>query len=252
VVIDDNREENLMRFRNALLLVVTVGALTASSRVPNGNRAPMIVKGIVRFSGNVPAAKPIDMSADAYCSKAHPGGPAPVDRPLTVDEGGGVRDVIVYIKQGVPSQRPAASTQPVVLDQQGCIYAPRVLALQVGQTLVVRNSDETLHNVHVSAKANRQFNIGQPIKGLESKRTFSKAEVGIAIACDVHGWMHGALAVFDHPFFAISSADGSFSIQGLPPGEYVIETWHESLGTKTQRLVVTENGTEPANLVISY
>jgi hypothetical protein len=122
--------------------------------------------------------------------------------------------------------------------------------MAAGQTLVVRNSDATLHNVHVKGGRNRGFNIGQPVRGLESKRTFAQPEVGIEVACDIHGWMNGAIAVFDHPFFAVTSLDGSFSIPNLPPGEYVLEAWHQTLGTQSQRVTVTANA--PATVTFTF
>ncbi len=106
----------------------------------------------------------------------------------------------------------------------------------------MRNSDETLHNVHVRATNNREFNIGQPIRGIESRRTFENAEVGISVTCDVHGWMSGVIAVFDHDWFAVSGENGGFSIDGVPAGSYVIDAWHETLGVQSQRVTVGAGG----------
>jgi hypothetical protein len=126
----------------------------------------------------------------------------------------------------------------VLLDQQDCVCTPHVVNVRTGQTLTIRNRDETLHDVHIRAHNNREFTIGQPFRGVEIRRTFTQAEVGINVACDVHGWMSGVIAVFDHDGFAVSGDDGAFSLAELPPGDYVLEAWHETLGTQTQRLTV--------------
>ena len=73
---------------------------------------------------------------------------------------------------------------------------------------------------------------------MELEKSFDTAEVMVRFKCDVHPWMSAYLGVLDHPYFAVTGADGSFSIDGLPAGDYVVETWHESLGTRTQNVTV--------------
>ena len=125
-----------------------------------------------------------------------------------------------------------------MLDQKGCHYSPHVLGIQVGQPLQVLNSDSTLHNVHALPKANSEFNAGQPIQGMKTTHTFSTKEVMIPFKCDVHGWMNAWVGVLDHPYYAVTGADGTFSLKGLPPGTYTIEAWHEKLGTQTQMVTL--------------
>jgi plastocyanin len=113
-----------------------------------------------------------------------------------------------------PSSRPVkgtfpAKTTPVILDQQGCMYTPPVIALQVGQPLRMRNSDETLHNVHPRPTVNTGFNVGQPRKGMETDKKFDKPETFFPVSCDVHPWMRSYIAVFSHPFFTVTK-DGRF------------------------------------------
>jgi hypothetical protein len=205
-------------------------------------QAPLAsVAGVVRFEGAPPPATALDMSSDPYCVQQNAASPA-LSRAVDVGPQSGLKHVVVFVSSRVAGS-PAMPSEPVVLDQQNCTYRPPVIAVAVNQPLQVRNSDGTLHNVHVRAKENRSFNIGQPIRGLVSRRTFTSPEVGIDVSCDVHGWMHGAIAVFDHPYFAVTGADGRFAIDGLPPGEYQLEAWHPTLGTQSATVRVADGST---------
>jgi len=133
-----------------------------------------------------------------------------------------------------------------VIDQDGCLYHPRVFGVMAGQPIEIRNSDPVLHNIKAVPTANRGFNISQPGQGMKTTRTFSTAEIMVPLECNVHGWMNAFVGVMSHPFFATSGPDGSFSIQGLPAGTYELEAWHEKLGTRTLSVTVAENGTAAA------
>ena len=117
------------------------------------------------------------------------------------------------------------------------------VAIQVGQTLQILNSDPTLHNIHATPASNEEFNMGQPIQGMQFERTFDNVEVMVPFQCDVHGWMNAYIGVLDHPYFAVTATDGMFDISTLPPGNYVIEAWHEELGTQTQNVTVATGET---------
>jgi hypothetical protein len=113
-----------------------------------------------------------------------------------------------------------------------------VTGVQVGQPVEIVNSDATLHNVHAVAVTNTEFNFSQPIKGHRRQQVFDKPEIMVPFKCEVHGWMRSYVGVVPHPFFAVSRADGTFEITGLPAGTYTIEAWHEQLGTQTQTVTV--------------
>ncbi len=202
------------------------------------------VAGKVTLEGTPPSSETIQMAADPNCARMHS---SPVTTEFVVaGEGGGLANSFVYLKGGVQGSFPAPS-EPVVLDQQGCIYHPHVIGIQVGQPLEIVNSDETLHNIHAMPKLNKEFNIGQPVKGLKTQRTFDTAEVMVPFKCDVHKWMNSYAGVLEHPFFAVTGPDGSFNIDGVPPGSYVVEVWHERLGTKEMNVTVAEKATAEAN-----
>jgi plastocyanin len=198
------------------------------------------VAGKVKFDGTAPAPQPIKLSSDPYCQKADPG--LTTENEI-VGKDGSVENVFVYVKDGLGSRTFTAPSQPVVMDQKGCHYAPHVLGIQVGQPLQIVNSDDTLHNVHGLPKDNKEFNQGQPIQGMKMTHTFSTKEVMIPFKCDVHGWMNAWIGVLDHPYYAVTTADGSFSLKGLPPGTYTIEAWHEKLGTQTQTVTIGDKQT---------
>ena len=204
------------------------------------------VSGKISFEGQAPASERVKVSADPKCQAIHPQG---LEKQAIKVKDGGLADVYVYVKGPVSGSYPAPTTA-VVLDQSGCNYAPHVLALQVGQPLAIRNSDDTLHNIHPRPKENAEFNIGQPRKGMESTKTFDKPEVMIPVGCDVHPWMRAYISVFAHPFYAVSNEDGSFEIKGLPAGEYEVEAHHGKLKGQAQKVTVKDG--ETASLSFAF
>ncbi len=191
--------------------------------------------GVIKLAAAAPAMPTIQMSADPYCQSQHPT-PAK-DEEVVVGPGGELANVFVYVKNAPAGNFPPPST-PVTLDQKGCQYHPHVGGIMVGQPLEIKNSDNTLHNVHAMPNNNTQFNEGQPVP-MSTTKKFDKAElVPFRIKCDVHGWMKAWMAVLPHPFFAVSQMNGSFTIPNLPPGTYTIVAWHEKYGPKEQQVTV--------------
>jgi len=150
---------------------------------------------------------------------------------------GGLANAVVWLKSGVTGQYPAP-TEPAAIDQSRCQFVPRVVVARSGQPVTIRNSDDTLHSIHARPRANAEFNIGQPRRGMESRRQFDRQEVMIPIGCDIHPWMRAYVSVFDHPFFAVTRPDGTFEIPGVPPGDYEVEAVHETLGSQTHAVTV--------------
>ena len=122
----------------------------------------------------------------------------------------------------------------MIIDQKGCVYSPHVLGVQAGQPVKILNSDATMHNIHGLPKVNKEFNFGMPKSLKEKSVVFNKAEDVFVIKCDVHPWMKSYTQVFDHPYFAVSGTDGSFSIPNVPDGTYEAVAWQERLGDKNK------------------
>lgn len=207
-------------------------------------RGSAVVAGKISFEGTPPAPEKVKLSADPKCAEMHKDGLE--KQPVQVKEGG-LAHVFVYVKSGIKGSY-APPADPVLLDQQGCTYTPHVVAVQTNQPIKIRNSDETLHNIHPRPKVNEEFNVGQPRKGMETERRFDKAEVMIPVGCDVHPWMRSYISVVDHPFFAVTKDDGTFEIKGLPAGEYEVEAYHETLKTMSGKVTVKDGETAKLDL----
>ena len=246
-----NGWEMRMRGCYGVALIVAVAAATiacgggTSQESAPAERAPIAnpvdpatagtVSGRVTFDGTPGKPVVLRMESDPAC--VQPGASTTAES-LVVGEGGGLQNVFVYVKDGLGDLRFPVPPAPVVLDQKGCRYAPHVLGVQVGQPLEVLNSDPTLHNVHALPTANREFNTGQPLAGMKHTHRFSTREVMVPFKCDVHPWMRAFIGVLDHPYFGVTTADGTFTLEGLPPGTYTVEAWHETLGMQTQSVTI--------------
>jgi plastocyanin len=220
--------------------------LFAFSLSPGVALAASSITGTVVFDGKAPALRPLAMDADPTCAKKHTG-PVPNEM-LVLGTGNTMGNILVWVSKGLPAGKtwPAPKT-PVVIDQNGCLYKPHVMGIMVGQTYKVLNSDRVLHNIHTLPQVNKAFNQGMPATLKEATTTFDKPEGTFHIKCDVHPWMSAYMAVFTHPFFSVTSADGKYTISGLDPGTYEITAWHEKLGTQTATITVGASDTKTQN-----
>lgn len=242
--------------RSLLLAVLILPAFLAcgekgeesSTPVPKSSSEPVsppidpatvaTIRGNVFLEGAAPEQEAISMSADPTCAAMHA---EEVKTALVVvNEDGSLRNTFAYVKEGLEGYRFSFPSRSVILEQRGCIYTPRVLGVMTGQSIDFVNQDRTLHNVRVIPEKNPPFNIGQPRKGFKTTKTFEIPEVMIPIRCDVHKWMRAYLGVLEHPYFSVTGDGGRFELPNLPPGNYVIEAWHESFGTLTQDVTVGE------------
>jgi len=223
-------------------LTIVLGAALVglvAARAPHVTQSAGSITGQVKFTGAKPANAKIDMSEEPKCAEKHKTAPT---AETVVGQPSALANVFVYVKSGLPADyKSTTPPTPVVIDQDGCQYKPHVFGLQVGQPMEIRNSDPVLHNIKAKATKNRPFNISQPTAGMKTPRTFSTAEVMVALECNVHGWMNAFVGVLPHPFFTVTGNDGSFSIKDLPPGTYTLEAWHEKYGVQTATVTLSGN-----------
>jgi hypothetical protein len=210
---------------------------------PSSGTEGATISGEIKFVGKPPANPPIDMSEEPQCKAAYSS--PPTEREVVVNSNGTLADVFVYVKSGLPDGATYTSpTIPVVIDQKGCKYEPRVLGIMIGQPLEIHNSDPLLHNIKAIGKKNRPFNISQPAAGMTTSRSFTTSEVMVPFECNVHGWMHAFAGVLPHPYFSTTGTEGKFAIKSLPAGTYIIEAWHGSYAPETTTVTVQANETK--------
>src|SRR5271156_3195513 len=239
------------KFFNLALAAALAIAITGCGKKEDTNEQPVAnsnakkvidastagsVTGSVTLDGKPAPLKPINMSAEPYCQKAHP---TPVVPPEVVEgDKGALANVVVYVKDGLADYNFDTPKEPVVLNQQGCMYDPHIIALMTGQTFEVKNDDQTTHNIHPMPKDNREWNKSQPPGSTPIDDTFGRAETAIPVKCNVHPWMKSYIFVFKNPYYAISGKDGAFELKNLPPGTYTVEAWQEKYGTQDQTVTI--------------
>jgi plastocyanin len=197
--------------------------------------------GVVIGTGTPPERKKISMGSAPYCVTSNEAAGGVLDDRILVANGR-VQNAFVWVKSGLEDYEFEASSDPVELDQKGCMYTPRVIGLQRGQEVLVANSDQVMHNVHTHPKRNRAQNIAQVAGAPPRELDFKKEEVMVRVTCDVHAWMTGWIGIVDHPFFAVTGSDGGYRFDGLPPGTYTLGIWTEKLGEKEITVVLKAQG----------
>lgn len=195
------------------------------------------ITGTVHYKGKLPPRESVDMSEDPACVAAHH--TKAYDESIMVGKGGALANAFVYISKGLEGKNFAIPTETVTIDQKGCWFHPRVLGVQVNQPVEIINSDPVTHNIHPMGSANRAWNHSQGPGDPPIHRKFTSPEIMIPVKCNIHGWMHAYIGVLDHPYFAVSKEDGTFTIPNLPPGTYTLTIWQEKLGTQQQEITVS-------------
>jgi len=204
------------------------------------------IKGTVLFEGEPPEQPKLKRDVDPKCSQDRH------DEAIVVNKGK-LRDVMIRIKNGSTGKHDAPAT-PVVIDQQDCMYTPRVVGLVAGQKLAVKNSDNTFHNVHGTVNNKDVFNKPMSPKApdLSLDPSMAKPDDVVNLQCDVHAWMKSYVVVNDSPYFAVTAADGTFEIKDLPIGDYTLEAWHPKLGLKTMKVSIGRGKRGDVNARFSY
>jgi len=230
--------------RSALVLALSCPLLVATATAtaaPDGT-----IKGTVIFEGQPPPREPLRRDTDPYCAKIAR------DSEDVIVTKGKLKDVLVRVKNGTAGKHAAPKT-PVLLDQKECMYTPRVVGVVAGQSIAVRNSDGTFHNVHGKLGTKNLWNKPHAPKDADlALPASSTAGDVVDIVCDVHPWMHSYAVVQDHPFFAVTKDDGTFEIAGLAPGTYTLEAWHPTLGAKSMTVKIGKGAKANVTARFSY
>jgi plastocyanin len=201
------------------------------------------VTGMVIFRGTPPPRVEIDMSMDPACAFSQN------KSEQVVAEGGKLANVYVFLKGVKPSQAPAGQP-PVLLDQEGCRYAPHVVAVQQGGSIQFRNSDRTMHNVHMvtSVGGNPSLDISQGPGAAPDTRKFTTPAQMVPVRCNNHPWMNAFINVADSPYFAVTGTDGRFTLSGVPPGTYTLAAVQEKMGEQDVQVTVPPHGVGKAQV----
>ena len=206
-------------------------AQPAAAATPIDPATVASVSGTVKFDGPAPKGAKIDMSQDPACKGGN-------EAENVVVNGGDLANVFVYVKDGLGSRTFDVPTTPVVLDQSGCKYHPHVLGVMAGQTVQIKNDDQTTHNIHPTPKDNREWNESQPPSSPAIEKNFAREEIMLPVKCNQHPWMKMYINVVKSPFYAVTDKDGKYEIKGLPPGDYTIAFVQEKLGEQDQKVTV--------------
>lgn len=217
------------------LLILAVAGLGLQACSPGTGEQGVRVEGRVVHGGEAPEAEALDFSSAPTCASLHPD---PVEvRDLRLGPAGGLADALVVLR-GLAAQAPPPPQEPVVLEQRGCLFHPRMVALRAGQPLLVRNLDPTYHEVVGEPEENPAFDLTQPFEGMETRLIFESPETMIRVRSGVHPWMEAWISVLPHPWFAVTQENGGFVLEGVPPGEYRLEVHHGELETVVRDLTV--------------
>jgi plastocyanin len=200
------------------------------------------IAGTVQFAGDPPTPTKLEITKDLeVCGKTEK-----VEESLLVGPNKGIKNVVVSITN---IQRGKKLDGGGVLDQKDCVYTPHVVLSPVGAELTILNSDGILHNVHTHSTKNPPFNKAQPKFRKEMKETFAHPET-IKVTCDAHGWMSGWFVIHEHPYYTVTDDTGAFQLTDVPPGDYELKFWHETLGEAIQKVSVKPQETTTVALTM--
>jgi RNA polymerase sigma factor (sigma-70 family) len=252
-----------------LLLAVSAlgfGAMVAYSRVPadvpvnapvaaaepdsnaglggGGVPAPAVVdknwatvKGQIVFAGAIPAPRQINVNKNQAQCLAN--GPIPDESWVINKKNRGVRWTFAWLAPEpgaaalpIHPDLKAVPKEPAVIDQPCCSFIPHCVGMREGQELHVLNTSPIPHNVNVQGnpRKNPGFNVLIPSGGNYVAKELKADKYPLSVACNIHPWMSARVAVFSHPYFAVTDENGTFEIKNAPVGNYRLIVWHESVG----------------------
>jgi hypothetical protein len=251
-------------FRAALSVVVLFAALAGGARglsqapdsqpqgqtfyQPTGEEG--MIQGVIGVEGEVLPRPLIPMEVDSVCASLNRGGVRLDD---IVVERGRLANALVYVESAwLDTQTFAPRPWTPALGKRRCYTVPHVLALQAGQTLYVQNGDRTAHNYNFQTKVNPLVNRALSPGGAGFEILFKQPEPPFVVRCNQHPWERGYVAVLPHPFFTVTRGNGTFAIEGLPPGEYEVVVWHEKFKEARATVSVGVRETKVSNFTFKY
>lgn len=158
-------------------------------------------------------------------------------------------DAVIYIAKISGKSFPAPK-EHARMDQKNLMFQPHVLPVLEGTTVDFLNSDKVLHNVYSPDACDGKFNLGSWPQGQTKPFTFKNPGCFATLLCNVHPEMQGFVVVVETPYFAVSKADGSYSIKNVPAGKYTLTIWHEKLKGSPVEVTVPESGDATVNFDI--
>ncbi len=203
------------------------------------------IVGKVSFRGAPPQLHPLLMTSDPVCASEQSGVVLPEDG--RVNANSTLPNAFVYISKGSAKLSASPPTNIVTITQKGCRYEPHVLGIEVGQRLQVVSEDPTTHNIHIRPKTGRDWNVSQQPGSDPVTTKFSNPEIMVPVHCNVHNWMQAYIGVVTNPYYAVTGDDGTFTIKGVPPGDYTLSTWTATFGTQEHQVTVRSGDTAMAD-----
>jgi len=211
------------------------------------------LKGQFVLEGAVPKLPPAGTPNDANGADIKTcGGDVVPNQKLVVDpKTKGIANIFVYLQKAPAKIHPKLEKSPdpvVIFDQKVCQFIPHGLLVRIDQTVKVLSGDPVPHNTHTHPLRNQETNssIAPNDRVGANKLTFKVVEkLPISVGCDIHRWMNSWWLILDHPYAAVTDAEGKFAIGKLPAGDYEFIVWHESVGYIERKFKVTvpDNGT---------
>ena len=214
------------------------------------------VKGTISFTGDAPKLPPLVKAGDATAKDSAVCAAHDVpNQELVVGESGGIANVFVFLDRAPKgAEIPEASKEPVIFDQKGCMFIPHAMIVRAGQTVKVVSEDAVAHNTHTFPVRNVGFNTvvaANDRKGVDL--VYDKAEkLPVQVKCDIHPWMLAWHLPLDHPFMAVTDANGNFEIKGLPAGKHKFRVWQEKAGLLERGYEVEIKADSTAEVKLSY